>query len=51
MKIVCQSLLLPFGGNIEGVPEKEGNQQDANGPQDCILAVSDDGGQGLRLCQ
>ena len=43
MKIVQQNLLLPFGGNIKGSPEDEGSCQDANGPQDCILTVSDDG--------
>ena len=26
-----------------------GNQQDADGPQDCILAVSDDGVQGIEV--
>ena len=42
MKIVHQNLLLPFGGNIEGGSENEGSWQDVNGPQDCILAVSDE---------
>ena len=51
VKIVHQNLLLPFGGNIEGDSENERSQQDVSGPQDCILAVSDDGFQSLKLCQ
>ena len=43
VKIVHQNLLLSFGGNIKGDPEKEESQQNANEPQDCISAVSDDG--------
>ena len=41
-KVVHQILLLPFGGNIEGGPESEGSQQDANRPQYCIYTVLDD---------
>ena len=43
VKIVHRNVLLPFGGNIEGGPENEGSQQDTKTPQNCILAVSDDG--------
>ena len=43
VKVVHRNLLFPFGGNIEGCPENEGNWQDASEPQDCILAVSGDG--------
>ena len=49
MKIVHWNLFLPFGGNIEGGPDNEGNQQDADGPKDCILAVSDDGVPGTEV--
>ena len=42
MKMVNENLLLPFEGNIVGGPQNEGSQQDANGPQDSILVVSDD---------
>ena len=49
VKIVHHNLLLPFGGNIEGNPENEGSQQDANGPQDCILAVPDGGVPGTEV--
>ena len=49
VKIVHQNLLLLFGGNIKDSPENEGNWQNANEPQDCILAVSDDGGTGIEV--
>ena len=32
-----------------GGPENEGNQQDVNEPQNCILAVSDDGVPGIEV--
>ena len=47
VKIVHQNLLLPFGGNIKGGPENEGNWQNVDEPQDCILAVSGHGVQGI----
>ena len=43
------NLLLPFGGNIEGGLENEGSQQDADRPQDCTSAVSDDGVPGSEV--
>ena len=43
VKVAHQNLLLPFEGNIKGGPENEESQQDVNGPQDCILTVSDYG--------
>ena len=42
VKVVHQYLVLPFGDNIEGGTENEGSQQDVDGPQDCILTVSED---------
>ena len=41
--IAHQNLLPLFGDNIERGPENEGNQQDVDESQNCILAVSDDG--------
>ena len=32
VKIVCQNLLIPLGGNIEENSENEGNQQGVNKP-------------------
>ena len=45
LKVVHQTLLLPFGGSLERGPDNEVSQQDVNRPQDCILAVLDDGVQ------
>ena len=43
VRVLHQNLLFLFGVHIEEDPENDGNWQDANRPQDCILAVSDDG--------
>ena len=48
VRVVHQSVLLLFGGNIEGDSGNEENWQDVDDPQDSISA--DFGNQRLKLC-
>ena len=41
---LLSNLILPFGGNIEGDPGNDKNQQDVDEPQDSISADSDSRG-------